>query len=373
MSIASLIAYAILTDGKEGLREIRASRWLQGLMLLFIIPFVSFFWSEDKIKWWEVMQVKLPLLLMPFCVPIFRKLNDGTRKQILWVLCLMVLMTICYSYAHYFLNHGVNEDYLKAKVLRVVMGDDHVRYASLLVVVYAWLLYELLAGGIIMRKLAWAFLIFLAIFFHVLAARTGLIGFYLVNIVAVFTIIPKKYRLPSATVLLALPLIAWMILPSFQNRIRFLHWDFQNYSRGSYVEGLSDAPRMLSIQAGSALVKSHPLAGTGAGDLLYETHQWYEKNASFLKDYERLLPGSEILIYACVGGLIAGLLAFAVFCMPLAMPVIRKNMLWLSFHITSLAYFFYEIPLELQYGVCIYAFFGIWFFSSLSNPESLKR
>jgi hypothetical protein len=263
----------------------------------------------------------------------------------------------------------VNENYLKAKVLRVVMGDDHIRYASLLVIVYAWLLYELLKGGIPMRKPAWAFLVFLGIFFHVLAARTGLIGFYLVNIIALFSIVPAKYKLPALAALIAMPLLAWMLLPSFQNRIRFLQWDFQNYSRGSYVEGLSDAPRILSIQAGSAMVSAQPFTGVGAGDVLSETHAWYKRNAAFLKEYEWLLPGSEVLVYACAAGVFAGLLAFFIFCMPLAVGGLRKNVLWISFHITSIAYLLYEIPLELQYGVCIYAFFGTWFFSWLSSAS----
>jgi hypothetical protein len=251
------------------------------------------------------------------------------------------------------------------------MGDDHIRYASLLVVVYAWLLYELTTGEIVMKKLGWAFLVFLAIFFHVLAARTGLVGFYLVNITAVFSIVPRKYRVPSAAALLVLPFIAWILLPSFQNRIRFLQWDFQNYSRGSYVEGLSDAPRILSLKAGSALVGSQPFTGVGSGDVLSETHAWYKENAPFLKEYEWLLPGSEVLVYACAAGVFAGLIAFFIFCMPLVVSGLRKNMLWLCFHITSIVYLLYEIPLELQYWVCIYAFFGTWFFSCLSKPSGV--
>src|SRR3954470_226375 len=36
-----------------------------GLFLLFLIPFFSFFWSEDKESWLRWARIKLPLLLLP--------------------------------------------------------------------------------------------------------------------------------------------------------------------------------------------------------------------------------------------------------------------------------------------------------------------
>ncbi len=150
-------------------------------------------------------------------------------------------------------------------------------------------------------------LIYFAIYFHVLAAKTGLLGFYLVSFIALLKYGKRKYVLPGGIALLCIPLIAWALIPSFRNRVKFVIWDYQNYSRGNYTEGLSDAPRILSFKAGADIVKKHPLIGTGAGDVLHDTEEWYAANADYLKPYERLLPSNEILCYASAAGILGGL------------------------------------------------------------------
>src|SRR5688572_19811306 len=39
--------------------------FLVGLTLLFLIPLLTWFWSEDKEIWWRFIRIKLPLLLLP--------------------------------------------------------------------------------------------------------------------------------------------------------------------------------------------------------------------------------------------------------------------------------------------------------------------
>jgi O-antigen ligase len=359
---------AIIFHFKEGWEEVLRSRWLQGMILLFAIPLVTVFWSEDSSQWMRSVQVKLPLLLMPFGVPLLRAVDNKTRRLLLVVLCAFISVSSFYSYWQYFSSPGMTEAYLKAKVLPVAMSNDHVRYAWLLVIGYAWLLYELVRGEMSrkMRYAGYVFLLYLVIFIHVLAAKTGLLGFYLITAVAILSIVPARSRAWSIAVFIAIPVISWFLLPSFQNRVKFVIWDFQNYSKGNYVEGLSDAPRILSYQAGKDILVQHPIAGVGAGDVLDATWKWYNVNAGFLKDYERLLPSNEVLMYGCTAGFLAALVCLAVFLIPFLIKGLRGNMLWLSFHLISFAGFMYEIGLEVQHGVFLYCFFSCWFYSLLS-------
>jgi O-antigen ligase len=368
-SMIVLFVFALAFYARQGWQTIRSSLWLKGMLLLFLIPLLTFFWSTDKQQWLNAVQVKIPLLLMPFLIPVFRLVSREIAIKLLAALCVLVLLSSFYSYWHFFSDTGVQADYLKAKVARVVMSNDHVRYAWLLVIAYAWLLYEMLRGGIQGKwKVAgYAFLVYIAIFIHVLAAKTGILGFYMVSLFAVFGPVARRFRLASLVFLFLIPLIAWVLFPSFQNRTRFVIWDFQNYSRGNYVAGLSDAPRIVSFRAGSSLVTSFPLTGVGSGDLRAETWKWYDNHAPYLKDYERLLPSNEVLMYTVAAGLLAGIISLIVFMTPFLMKGYRSNMLWISFHAISFAGLMYEIGLEVQHGVFLYIFFSCWFYARLST------
>jgi hypothetical protein len=343
----------------------KASRWLQGLTLLFMIPLVSGLWSADHRVWLQVMQVKLPLLVLPFCVPAFSHLDLRARKILLWAL--MILLVLSMGQSVWWMMRDQDRNYLGGAVMRVPMRDDHVRYSWLLVIGYAWLLGYWLWGYVKNRLLVIGLLVILAIFIHVLAAKTGIIGFYLVN--GLFVIRYLRRRLWVIGLLVMLPLIAWFTVPSFQQRVKFVRWDFQNYSRGNYVEGLNDAPRILSWRAAAEIIRDLPLAGAGAGDARQAVQQWYSVHAPFLKLYEQLLPANQMLIYGVYAGIAGLLAALFVLLMPLWMKPHRNNILWLSFHLLAVLGFMYEIALEMQFGVAIYLVFSLIF---LSEDKSEK-
>ena len=363
ISIILFIVYGLLIKGKEGLELVKSSWWLKGLVLLFIVPLISGLWSADQKEWWNVMQVKLPLLFFPFCLPLFLQLEVKILKSLLWILVSLLGISMIISLEHFYIMGA--DDYLKAKVMKVAVYDDHVRYSWLLVIGYSWLLYDLLKGIIQKRWIAVLALVLFGIYIHLLAAKTGLIGFYVVNLLAI--LYHKNFRLPGLAVLILLPVLAWFLVPSFQNRLKFVWWDFQNYSRGNYVEGLSDAPRVLSWKAAVKTIADHPLQGVGAGDIILTVKDWYSNHAPFLKEYEQLVPANQVLLYACYTGLIGGIICLLVFLQPLFMNKGSKDWLWMSFHIVAFAGFMYEIALEMQFGVFIYVFFGLLFYSRLKS------
>lgn len=155
----------------------------------------------------------------------------------------------------------------------------------------------------------------------------------------------------------------------FSNRLKFILWDFQHYTRGGYTEGLSDTPRVLSFDAGRKLVTEQPWLGTGFGDLRRSMSDWYGKHAPFMKEYEQLLPSNEVLLHAAASGIPLTFVFLFVILAPLGMPGYRKSAGWMSFHLIALAGFMYEIGLETQYGVFIYSFLGVWAYLFMGNPS----
>lgn len=365
ISFILFVVLSVVFEGKTSIKLIKESFWLKTMLALVLVYALSGFWSEDKAQWVKTVQVKLPLLFMPFTLGILVKISKETYNKLLYVFAGLVVISTGWSYIFYFFTENITLTYLQAKVLPVPMYDDHVRFSWLVVVLFAMILDRIFKKSVIQERWILAgLLVYLIVYLHVLAAKTGVLGLYIVSAIFLWKQVSGKLRLYGLMILLMLPVVSWFLLPSFQSRLRFILWDFQNYSRGNYTEGLSDAPRILSFQAGAAIVKSNFLNGVGSGDVLQETIEWYKIHAPFLKPYEQLLPCNQILMFVCSGGVLMGLIALVFFLSPFWIKILKNNYLWVSFHVVALFGFMYEIGLEVQNGVFIYIFFGIYIYAT---------
>lgn len=375
--ILFLLAAFLARPMDEHAGHIRRHPFLLLMPLLFIAPFLTGAWSTDTAQWLRVLQNKLPLLFLPLLsLPLFY-LDAGTTRR----LCFWMGGTIILSMGRtclYYLRHleESTTGYLQAKVLPVDMGNDHVRYAWLLIIIFLWGLHLLSQPAnsrkAVDRKWLTALLVAIFVFQHLLASKTGLLGTYLVLAFYIVMHRRRPWMRMAGWMLLIIPLAAWAMMPTFRNRLRFVLWDFQHYSRGAYTEGLSDAPRVISVQAGWETWKKNPIAGCGFGDLRRETTDWYTRNTPALRDYEQLLPSNEFILHGAAGGLIA----FLLFCIaalgPFFIRGLGRSFAWLSFHGIALMGFLYEIGLETQFGVFIYAFLGCWVYAIIAGRLSAK-
>ena len=369
VSTGLFLSYALFFSGQAGVKEVLGSIWLKAMVILFLIPLLSGIWSADIRTWMMIMFDKLPLLLFPFTIPAFREVNNLFKDKLLHLLIGFLLLSILYSIWIYFSIPDISSVYLKAKVLKVWMQDDHVRYSLLLLIALAWVIQNyLIDPAEKSRRWIGIFLIMISgLFIHILATKTGILGFYILMILLGIYKAKGLFRVGFIAAIFSLPVLSWFLIPSFQSRLRFVLWDFQNYSRGGYIEGLSDTPRVLSWQAGLDVFSKNIFMGVGAGDVKQSVIHWYSSHTPFLKDYEKLLPANEVLFYACLGGLLSGI----VMLMGLVLPFFckqRRNFLWIAFHVLFFMISMYEISLETQYGIFLYAFFGVLFFT-ISSPD----
>ena len=51
----------------QQLKDFVKSPVLWSMSLLFVLPAISGFWSEDISQWAQILRIKLPLLLLPVC------------------------------------------------------------------------------------------------------------------------------------------------------------------------------------------------------------------------------------------------------------------------------------------------------------------
>ena len=80
ITLIIFIALSLLFYGREGWKEVKQSTWLTGLVVLFLIPFVSRIWGDDHYQWWRTIQTKIPLLLLPFCTAAMMKIPKQIHR-----------------------------------------------------------------------------------------------------------------------------------------------------------------------------------------------------------------------------------------------------------------------------------------------------
>ncbi len=361
-------------DLKKNLQLILLNRYYVLLTILFFIPFISGLWSADTNEWWQRSVVKLPLLILPLAFVAIPVLTSKVYRSLSWLYIVLISGASFWSFAKYAGDSiPVQDAYSKAAVMWVPFEDDHVRY-SWAVVIALLLLCKLLSGYIVERAekyFALLIMVWLVIYLHILAAKTGLVTFYVCFFIycmyKIFSIKKKWIPLVCLMVPVVLFITAYMFLPTFHNRVHYVLWDFQQYSQGVFLPGTSDGARVVSWIGGWQIFSHHFFSGVGFGDIWSSMQQFYDHQFAYLPMHDRLFP-NQFLMYGCGAGLI-GILVFSIsVLLPFFIRKIRRDIFQVCFHAGTLICFFTEMNLEGQYGVFLYGFFVCW----LNDKQLLK-
>jgi O-antigen ligase len=352
------------------------NRFLLGISFLFLIPFLTLFWTEDKNMWMRFVRIKLPLLLFPIAFAGNWQLSPKQWKWVAYVFLFLVIAGCCWSLLQYFQNiHYVHEQYLRAKLIPTPLENDHVRYslmATIAVICLAVLMQQYLSP----KKwlIPCVFLVFLIAYLHILSARTGLVSLYVFLFLTAFNMLFKQNRTRLFFVLpiiiLAMPVAAWLLFPTFQNRIRYNLYDLSNIRQNRYVPGTNDGNRILSLKAGWNLLENHPF-GVG-GDVVQKTYQWYDINVPQMSNNEKLFPSSEPLMYGGFAGWIGFVLFFVIMLLPFFEQVNKNYSYWLLLNLIMALSFLFDIGLEAQFGVFVYVFTVLWWWKWFNTSSTNK-
>lgn len=341
-----------------------------GMALLFLLPFVSGLWSANLQEWRGLVRIKLPLLFLPFA---FAGNWQLTPKQWHWIALFFVLVIAAgtaWSFGNYWTERdAISESYLRAKVFRTPLDNDHVRFSWLVAVAALLCLWFVETKTRWVKGIAVVSGLWFAVYLHVLAARTGLAALYLILVFyATWKLVQNRNRKTVLTVLLiaiSLPLLAWQLLPTFQNRIKYFVYDYSFIRSGAYLPGGNDGNRVLSYRAGWHILKTHPF-GAGAGDVFDETNTWYASNVPNMLPTDKLYPSSEWLLYGGSTGWIGVILFTVIMLLPFFYPPPTYRFYWYALCGTAALSFLFDIGLEVQYGVFLYAFLLLWWWKWFS-------
>jgi O-antigen ligase len=370
ISIGLFVLLSFLHNNiKSHLRNFIQSPLLLGITGLFLIPLLSGLWSADKETWWMISQIKLPLLFLPLA---FAAPNLITQMQWRWLGYFFIVMVFggtIWSMSGYL--NAVSEthlEYLQSKTIQTPLENDHVRF-SWIVAVAVLLAVRLFEMGRNKNKLiAWITTIigiWFIIYLHILAARTGLFSFYIILIAAIIWFgwrnTKRKYSIFLIAGLILLPLSAYFALPTFENRVKYIRYEFDFFKHADYRPGFNDGVRVISINAGLGLIKQQPITGVGFGDVLDESDLWYNEKYPQMIPADRIYPSSEVLLYGAGAG-IAGLLVYA---FAMLVPFFTKagnRFYWRALNIIAAFSLLFDIGLEVQFGVFSYCFVILWWY-----------
>lgn len=336
---------------------------LIGITCIILPVLVSGFWSENKIAWWRSVEVKLSLITILLGI-LVAQFSFKQLKQLVWCLTVVVVTSTLYSCYEYWINAElILNNYLVAKVMPVLMDDDHIRYSWLIVLNIILLIKTIFLSqipeehkGKIEKIIAAITILFLIAYLHFLAAKTGLLCLYVSLAIAILYLIVKVKWWAGILLLITvtlLALITFKSFPSLQNRVQYVLYDFSNYSKGIYTEGSSDGARILSLKAGIAITKDNLLSGVGFGDVQSAIIQWHDRTHPLSKGYERFLPTNQWLIYSTGSG-IFGLLCFTVGLIMLLQSLFNKSLFSIVLILVLLLPLITDDSFEGQYGVSIF-------------------
>jgi len=369
IGIFLIIANGFLqSDWKERRAVFISDKYLVGITCLFLFPFLSGLWSENKSEWLSVMQDKLPLLLLPFALAFQKGVTKKhlTSIALLWIV--FIFIGSVWSAVQYLLQWKLyNQLYHSSKVIPTLASNDHIRFSmAVIIAILLWLKLKewKTIHGPTMYWLLNTIMIWFVFYLHLLGAKTGLLGLYAIVVPLIlyqlFTAGKKTIAVLGLLFVLSLPVIAYNLLPTFKTRIGYILYDAGNWRTGNLNGSFSDGNRILTMQSGWYVFQKNWLAGVGYGDIKTETNKWYNVHAPSVPLSERFLPLNQWLTSGSGSGILAVLLFTLVVLLPFSLKQWKKNKQAIAFITFMNLVFLYECTIDDQFGVFLFTFFTLY-------------
>lgn len=358
---------------KSDLRAFRTDAGLISITLVFLVSAVSLLWSENIEYGVDRVRLKLPFLALPVVAMGWRALPYKWFLLSLKFFLAVALLSGAGVIINYLVNpEAVNELISRGKHIAVPV--NHIRY-SLLIAIAALVAIYLFDRQDFRRRERFIYLaaaILLAAFLHVLAVRSGLVGFYVAMVFIILRALFVKRRwllgFGLIAVLIASPFVAYQAVESFRSRVAYMRHDLEVFFSGETPAGYSDIKRIISMQAGMELGKDNPVFGVGMGDVRDALNQVYAEKK--VEVYSGTLPHNQFIVFFAGTGIAGLLLALIGMMAPIFTQHRSRSWPFVAMTLLLLTSCLFEATLEVQLGVAVYAFFTVFWIALLKSPAS---
>jgi len=338
----------------------------------FFLVLFGGLYSDDTTYWLSRMRIKVPFLLLPMAFYMLPKINSITyiRAHMIFIL-VMGLSTIPLSW--YMLNHYTEVIDALSHGRPVSTPVSHIRYSLFLAfsICSAFIISNRSDLSKVDRNGLKFLAIYLTVFLHFLAVRSGIAALYLVAIYFLFRYMLKTQKRATtaglALGILLIPLFAYQLIPSFKQRMDYMMEDASKYRQMEWND-YSDAERILSIRAGMAIAKQHSAVGTGTGDLRSEMQDY------FYRVYDKdtyIMPHNQFISVLAGSGVIGLILFILALIWPLHhwSKYRSQNHLFITLSLIVLISLLVENTFETSIGVAFYLFFTLLGIKLNENQE----
>lgn len=339
------------------------------LTIPFFIVVLSGLWSENLSYWLSRVQLRLPFLLLPFAFSLMPPLSKKQFQSLLFFFVLVIsinYLVILTNYAFHFeaitknLGQGQSMPFLKEHITFSIMAAFAFFISIELSQDTSFLEKKWAKNGL------WGLIIFLFIALHIIAVRTGIIALYVGLILrgVIFIFQSRRYLIGvlGFSLLFAIPLLSYQFLPSFQQRVNYAIWDFEQYKAGD-PDTKSDSERIVSLKIGTQIFSENKLIGVGFGDIEQEMNRVYEQKYPTL---DHKLPHNQWLLTLMGMGIVGFVVSLFVFWYPVFEQKRFKDFLFLSLHIFVFVFSMTDIPFEATFSLSFYVFFVCLFLNNRS-------
>ncbi len=336
---------------------------LVAISSIFLLYLLSAPVSENTEWLVDRLRMKLPLLLMPLAIVAIPRMDRKVYFPILYFFFYLIVVLCLVSLAQFLADfQAIVKLYKAGRIMPTPV--QHIRF-SLMIAYCVGIGWHLFLEKYTLRfpwerKLLLGLTVFLVVFLHVLAVRSGLLALY--GILAYFFVryMVKKRRYKLGIVLfLALVIgivLSFRYVPTLKSKFYYTLYSVELFLKNDNIRELSDSRRLGSIQAGLEMGKDHLWTGVGIGDIRDETNEYLKEHYPELVDLELMPHNQYIFVFAATG--ILGLLWFiAATTLPLVYHGAHRHRLIVAFHIVIFSSFLVEHTIETQLGTAFYILF----------------
>ena len=359
----------------QGKSKRLALKWMLLPAIVTLWYLVSFIYSNDLITAVKTTKVKALFVLIP---SILLTLHNITKRQVSYLyhffLFLVVVGSIWSLIQIPLQKINLTDYYSRGWVIPTVI--HHIRFSLMtaFAAIISWfMVFRQPIEHLFKKPIYIALAVFFTVFLHVLAVRSGLIGFYIASIFLVILNLAngKKLLLKSLCIIIALAAIfaAYKSLPTLQSKVNYTLYSFDrlihtNTDLGDY----SDNRRILSYSAAVQVIKENPLFGVGVGDMQHEINKYYKTHYP-AANMHGVQPHNQYLLTATGIGLTGMLYLLCFNFLILFFHFRKKNWLLVAFNLIFIFSFLVEDTLEMQIGVTTYLFFNYLGWNFLKEPQ----
>ncbi len=382
ISMIVYVLYALMYFWSIGARNMTKPQKNYVFLYLFMIALglLSYFVSENKVSYFIYMRVWLPFAFLPAAFFVVPSLSGRRMYILIGVFIFTVFLGAIWSLSFLFEDpQHIIESYQHAKVLPTPFYGDHIRFS--LMVVLASSLSVMLAMVAdkypILYRWEKEFFVFLAIslfiYLHILAVKSGLLaGWLSFSWLALFYLLKKRYKLffILASIVVITPVLSLMFVPTFQQKLNYIKYEFQENRETGRVEHLSDVNRLVSYRLAWQSILEHPVTGVGLGDIEDETQSKYHQYFPEVDHSSIILPHNQWLCSGVALGFLGFINLTMIFLFPLTVRRYRRGFMGIVLSIVSLVALMVEPVFMIQYGVATYLFMSSILFKYYSARDN---